>query len=75
MTKRFEEAIAKIRNLPDEQQDRAADLLLELANRDEIQPALTPEQVAGVHLALEQAGRREFASDESVERLLYRPWK
>jgi len=75
MTKRFEEAIAKIRNLPDDQQDRVADLLLELASHDDEPPALTPEQVAGVHLALEQAKRREFASDENVERLLYRPWK
>jgi len=75
MTKRFEEAIAKIRNLPDDRQDRVADLLLELASHDDEQAALTPEQVAGVHLALEQAKRREFASDESVERLLYRPWK
>ena len=38
-------------------------------------PQLTPEQVAGVHVALEQVKRGEFASDESVERLLYRPWK
>ena len=75
MTKRFEEAVAEIRKLPDEQQDRVAELLIELAGQDEPPPALTPEQVAGVHLALEQAKRREFASDESVERLLYRPWK
>jgi len=75
MTERFEEAFAEIRKLPDEQQDRVADLLLELASPEEKAPALTPERVAGVHLALEQAGRREFASGESVERLLYRPWK
>jgi hypothetical protein len=37
--------------------------------------ALPPEQIAGVHLALEQVKRGEFASDESVERLLYRPWQ
>ncbi len=75
MTKRFEEAIEEIRKLPDEQQDRVAELLIELASPDEPSPALTAGQVAGVHLALEQAKRREFASDESVERLLYRPWK
>ena len=75
MSKRFEEAVAEIRKLPDEEQDRVADLLMELAGQDDEQSALTPEQVAGVHLALEQVRRGEFASDESVERLLYRPWK
>jgi hypothetical protein len=74
MTKRFEEAVAEIRKLPAEQQDRVADLLIELTGKEEA-PALTPEQVAGVHMALEQVERGEFASDESVERLLYRPWK
>jgi hypothetical protein len=74
MTKRFEEAVAGIRKLPAEQQERVADLLIELTGKDDA-PALTPEQVAGVHLALEQVRRGEFASDESVERLLYRPWK
>ncbi len=75
MTKRFEEAVAEIRKLPDEQQDRVADLLIELTSPGEKVPPLTPEQVSGVRLALEQARRREFASDESIERLLYRPWK
>jgi hypothetical protein len=75
MTKRFEEAVTEIRKLPAEQQDRVADLLIELTGREDEAPALTPEQVAGVHLALEQVKRGEFASDESVERLLYRPWK
>lgn len=74
MTKRFEEAVAEVRKLPAEQQDRVADLLIELTGKEEA-PALTPEQVAGVHLALEQVERGEFASDENVERLLYRPWK
>ncbi len=74
MTKRFEEAVAEIRKLPAEQQDRVADLLIELTGKEEA-PALTPEQIAGVHVALEQVRRGEFASDESVERLLYRPWK
>ena len=74
MTKRFEEAVAEVRKLPADQQDRVADLLIELTGKEEA-PPLTPEQVAGVHLALEQVERGEFASDESVERLLYQPWK
>ena len=75
MSKRFEEAVAEIRKLPDEEQDRVADLMMELAGGDDEHPPLTAEQIAGVHLALEQVERGEFASDESVERLLYRPWK
>jgi hypothetical protein len=75
MSKRFEEAVAEIRKLPDEEQERVADLLIELISDVEEAPALTAEQIAGVHLALEQVERGEFASDESVERLLYRPWK
>ena len=38
-------------------------------------PSLTPEQVEGARFALRQADLRRFASDASVERLLFRPWK
>ena len=75
MTKRFEQAVAEIRKLPDHRQDQVAELLIELASEDDNPPSLTPEQVEGVRLALRQAELRHFASDESVERLLYRPWK
>lgn len=75
MTKRFEEAVAEIRKLPGEVQDRVADLMMELAGRDDGYPALTAAQLMGVYHALGQVKRREFASDESVERLLYGPWK
>jgi len=75
MTKRFEEAVAEIRKLPDDRQDQVAELLIELAREDENPRSLTPEQMEGVRLALKQADLRQFASDESIERLLYRPWK
>jgi hypothetical protein len=75
MTKRFEQAVAAIRKLPDEQQDRMADLMLELAGREDDLPTLTSEQIAGVQHALRQAEHGEFASDESIERLLCRPWR
>lgn len=75
MTKRFEEAVAEIRKLPDERQDQVAELLIELAREDENPPSLTTEQVEGVRLALKQADLRQFASEEAIERLLYRPWK
>jgi hypothetical protein len=75
MTKRFEQAVAEIRKLPDERQDQVAELLIELASEDGNPQCLTPEQIEGVRLALRQAELRRFASDESVERLLSRPWK
>jgi hypothetical protein len=73
MTKRFEHAVAEIRKLPDEQQDHVADLMLELARSEDF-PKLTPEQVEGVRHARGQAERGELASDESVKRLLHKPW-
>lgn len=75
MTKRFEQAVAEIRKLPEDRQDQVAELLIELASEDDSSPSLTPEQVEGVRVALRQAELRQFASDESAERLLYRPWK
>ncbi len=74
MTKRFEQAVAEIRKLPPERQDQVAELLIELASEGERPSSLTPEQIEGVRLALRQAELGQFASDESVERLLYRPW-
>jgi hypothetical protein len=75
MTKRFEQAVAAIRKLPDERQDQVAELLIELAIEDGNPPSLTPEQVEGVRLALRQAELRQFASGKSVESLLSLPWK
>ena len=77
MTKLLDEAIAEIRKLPDAEQDRAAALLLALAQereseQDEAAAAdyrLTPEQVAQVRLGLEQAARGEFVPDEQVEEM------
>ena len=66
---------AEIRELPEERQDQLAELLIGLAGEDNNPPVLTPEQVEAVRLALRQADLRRFASDASVERLLFRPWK
>ncbi len=75
MTRRFEQAVAELRKLPDEQQDKVADLLIELAEGDDLPAPLSADQIEGVRLALKQARLGQFASDDSVERLLYRPWK
>ncbi|WP_246702663.1 hypothetical protein [Starkeya sp. ORNL1] len=72
MTKLLDEAIAKLKALPDQEQDRIADLLLELAVADGADHELTPEQIREVEIAMEQAARGEFASDEEMAEIWLR---
>ena len=72
MIKVLEQAISKIRKLPEEKQRLAAELLEELA-ADETY-VLSPEARAAVRQGLAEAERGEFASDEETEALLRRPW-
>lgn len=71
MTKLLEKAIAEVRKLPEADQDMAAEMLLSLARRDEPRYRLTPEQVEEVKLAMAEAERGEFATDEEMAAL----WK
>jgi hypothetical protein len=73
MTKLLEEAIAKLKTLDDEQQDRIAALLLELTE-GEPEFSLTQEQIEGIELALRQADEGQFATEEDIERALHKPW-
>jgi hypothetical protein len=49
MTKLLEEAISALRDLPEEEQDAAADALFVYISSDERQYQLRPDQVAEVH--------------------------
>jgi hypothetical protein len=49
MTKLLEEAIQQLRDLPDDEQDAAADVLFAYISSDERQYRLQPDQVAEVH--------------------------
>ena len=69
MTKRLEQAIKKIRELPDADQDDAADLLLMLAARAAAPEKLDDATRAAIHEGLAQARRGEFASDEEIAAL------
>ena len=71
MTKLLEQAIAEVRKLPDADQDMAAEMLLSLARRDESRYRLTFEQIEEVKLAMAEADRGEFATDEEMSAL----WK
>jgi predicted transcriptional regulator len=71
MTK-LETAIAKLRELPAEEQEHVAELIMAwagLAQRDVY--SLSDEERAAVRVGLEQAKRGEFVPDEEMERF----WK
>jgi len=68
MTKLLDQAIAKVRELPEEEQERAAQSLLifaELAKQGAYK--LTAEERAALAESKAQIRRGEFATDEEVE--------
>jgi predicted transcriptional regulator len=67
MTKLLDEAVAKVRALPDADQDEAAELLLSVvASHGDIEP-LDEATLAAIEEGREQAARGEFASDEEMD--------
>ena len=72
MTKRLEDAIARVRELPVERQDEAAEILLSLAAQSDEPVRLDEDTRAAVRRGLQQARRGEFASDEDMADLFKR---
>jgi hypothetical protein len=74
MTKLLEHAIAQVLELPDETQNMAADALLMVIDQvnDDAHYRLTEEQVVGVHHAMGQADRGEFATDAELKEIFGR---
>ena len=66
MTKLLEQAIEKIRELPDADQDDAAELLLIVASRATAPEKLDGATRAAVREGLAQARRSEFAADDEM---------
>jgi hypothetical protein len=66
MMKVLEQAIEKVRHLPEERQVAAAEAL-ELIAAQADDGALTSEEIEGVKRAQEAVARGEFASEENVE--------
>jgi predicted transcriptional regulator len=66
MTKLLEQAIAKVRELPAEDQDAFAIALLSLAGEDTPLVRLDDETRAAVREGVAQAERGEFVDDEVV---------
>ncbi len=71
MTKLLEQAIAKVRELPDEDQDALAIAMLSMAGADAASIPLDDETRAAIREGLEQARRGEFVPDEEIKAL----WK
>jgi len=69
MTKLLDEAVAKVRRLSDAEQDYAAAMLLDFADREADKYQLTPDQVAEVELARQEAKQGLFASDDEMKEL------
>ena len=68
MTKLLEDAIAKVRELPAEDQDAVAVAMLSMAEEPPV-AALDDETRAAIREGLEQARRGEFVPDEEIEAL------
>ena len=64
MTERLEEAIAKVRKLPPDRQDEAAELLLSVVEENPDMRRLAPQLVAEVERRLGQPPR--YASHDDV---------
>jgi predicted transcriptional regulator len=67
MTKLLDQAIDKLRSLPEDEQEVAAEAMLIFADRDRPRYRPTPQQLAEIEDGLAQADRGEFASDEEME--------
>jgi predicted transcriptional regulator len=63
MTKLLEEAIRKVRELPEAEQDEAAEMLLSLASRQAGPIRLDEETRAAIEEGKSQARRGEFVTD------------
>ena len=75
MTKHEIKAVLdRVLEWPEELQEEAAAMLLALEGKDAFYEP-TDEEQAAIEQGLREAERGEFASDEEVEELLYRPWR
>jgi len=67
MTKLLSQALEAVQRLPDESQDEIARTMLRLAARDSEPESIDPADLPAVLRGLEQARRREFATNAEVE--------
>ncbi len=70
MNKRLDEALARVKALPDEEQGEIAEILFDLLEQDGSDIRLTPEQIAEIERGL--ADGEPYASDEEVRAVFQR---
>jgi hypothetical protein len=68
MTKLLEKAIAKVRELPEDEQDALASVILSMTDADASGVPLDRETETAIAEGLAQAERNEFVSDDVVAR-------
>jgi hypothetical protein len=66
MTKMLEEAIKKVRELPEADQNEAAEMLLSVASKSDAPVRLDDETRAAIQEGQAQARRGEFVSDKDT---------
>ena len=71
MTKLLREAVAQLQTLSDDEQDRAAEVLLAFAH-DRRDYTLDSEQIEGIRHAMVQADHGQFASDKRLQTIFGR---
>ena len=71
MTKLLEKAMAELRTLPEDEQDRAAEVHLAFAH-DRRDYTLDAEQIQGIQHAMTQADKGQFASDQRLRKIFGR---
>lgn len=67
MTKLLDIAVEQAKGLPAELQDEMAELVFKFISLRTPIPQLTSEEEASFSRSLDQAARREFASDDDVQ--------
>jgi hypothetical protein len=70
MNKRLDEAMARVKKLPDEQQGEIAEILFDFLEQDVLDIQLTSEQLAEVERSL--ADSEPYASDAEVKAVFQR---
>jgi hypothetical protein len=66
MTNLLKKAVEAVEQLPPDNQDRIARIMLTLAGQNDAPEDIDPDHLAGVIEGLAQARRGEFASDAEV---------
>ena len=69
MTKLLEDAVEKVKALPDSYQDIAAEFLLGFVDPDAQRFQLSPEQLQDIEVAKKEAREGRFASDGQMNAL------